>query len=59
MDADAVDGSVSAVDPLGIASKGIALLGLFNSSIVMPSNFVIPTTGGSPLLTNSYWPARE
>jgi hypothetical protein len=54
--AEAVDGSVSAVDPTGIDPKGIFLRGLFSSSIVMPSNFVIPTTGGSPFFTNSYWP---
>lgn len=35
---------------------GSCLLGLFSSSKVTPSSFVIPTTAGSPFLTNSYWP---
>ena len=56
VDVDTLDGVVSAVEPTGIESNGIFLLGLFNSSMVTPSNFVIPTTGGSPFLTNSYWP---
>jgi hypothetical protein len=35
---------------------GSFLLGLFKSSNVIPSSFVMPTTAGSPFLTNSYWP---
>lgn len=41
----------------GIACAGSAAilrLGLISSSNVTPSNFVIPTIGGSPLFTNSY-----
>jgi hypothetical protein len=45
------------IDP-GIG-RGTSRRGLFNSSIVTPSNFVIPTTGGSPFLTNSYMPRGE
>lgn len=42
---------------LRVASTvGSCLLGLFNSSNVTPSSFVIPTTAGSPFFTNSYWP---
>ena len=37
--------------------KGTSLLGRFNVSSVTPSvSFVMPTTGGSPFLTNSYNP---
>lgn len=56
VEVDTLDGKVSAVEPIGIESNGIFLLGLFSSSSVTPSNFVIPTTGGSPFFTNSYWP---
>jgi hypothetical protein len=55
---DAVDGIVSAVEPRGVESRGILRLGLFSSSNVTPSSFVMPTTGGSPFLTNSYKPVR-
>lgn len=39
--------------------SGIFLLGLFNSSSVIPSSLVIPTTGGSPFFTNSYNPVTR
>jgi hypothetical protein len=41
---------------VGKEPSGIARRGLFNSSIVIPSSFVIPTTAGSPFFTNSYKP---
>lgn len=31
-------------------------LGRFSSSSVIPFSFVMPTTGGSPFMTNSHWP---
>jgi hypothetical protein len=52
----------AAVDPeaRGKSGRGIARLGLFKSSMVIPSTIlVIPTTGGSPFLTNSYMPIEE
>jgi hypothetical protein len=55
-DADAVEGRVSDVEPAGMDPKGIFLLGRFSSSIVTPSNFVMPMTGASPFFTNSYMP---
>ncbi len=56
MDVDTAGGSVSAGGGAGVEPSGIFLLGLFNSSRVIPSNFVIPTTGESPFFTNSYMP---
>ena len=45
----------------GLLESGISgMRGLLNSSMVNPSEtFVIPITGGSPLLTNSYWPGGK
>lgn len=40
----------------GGVTAGSFLLGRLSSSRVIPSSFVIPTTGGSPFLTNSHWP---
>lgn len=51
---DAAAAATAATAP-GIG-RGTALLGLFRSSIVIPSNFVMPTTGASPFFTNSYMP---
>ena len=51
---DAAAAAAAATAP-GIGS-GTALLGLLRSSIVIPSSFVMPTTGASPFLTNSYMP---
>lgn len=59
IEADTVFGIVSAVEPAGIEPSGIFLLGLFSSSIVILSNLVMPTTGGSPFLTNSYMPEHN
>jgi hypothetical protein len=57
IEVETVEDIVSAVDPIGIdIPRGTFLLGRFNSSIVIPSSFVMPTTGGSPFLTNSYIP---
>jgi len=50
------EGNVSAVGEAGIVLRGTFLRGFFNSSNVTPSNLVIPTTGASPFLTNSYMP---
>jgi len=41
------------------AAAGSFFLGRFSSSKVTPSSFVIPTTGGSPFLTNSHCPATQ
>lgn len=43
----------------GVCGAGSFLLGRLSSSSVTPSSFVMPTTGGSPFLTNSYWPGQE
>lgn len=44
----------------GIGRRGTSLRGLFNDSSVTPSlSLVIPTTGGSPFLTNSYRPTHS
>ena len=40
-------------------SAGSFFHGRFRSSSVIPSSFVIPTTGASPLWTNSYCPAQQ
>lgn len=50
---------VSVIELVGIDPNGIFLLGRFNSSIVIPSSLVIPTTGGSPFFTNSYMPKNN
>lgn len=56
-DDDTVPGAVVDVVPASMLPSGISLLGRFNCSMVTPlPNFVIPTTGGSPLRTNSYRP---
>lgn len=44
------------VDGEDVVGAGSFFHGFFSSSKVIPSSFVIPTTGGSPLLTNSYCP---
>lgn len=49
----------SAADGAGVDSTETFLRGFFNSSKVTPSNFVIPTTGASPFLTNSYMPKEK
>lgn len=44
---------------LVVTSKGSFTRGLFISSTVTPiGTFVIPMTGGSPFLTNSYNPLK-
>lgn len=49
---DAAGGGTGAV-----CNSGSFFLGRFRSSNVMPSvSLVMPTTGGSPFLTNSHWP---
>lgn len=51
--------SATAADTTGGTSTvGNFLRGLLSSSSVMPSSFVMPTTGGSPFFTNSCWPNR-
>tara|TARA_R110002033_G_scaffold29939_1_gene66708 strand:+ start:119 stop:334 length:216 start_codon:yes stop_codon:yes gene_type:complete len=55
VDVEVVFEGVSAASAPGIG-RGSFLLGLFSSAKVTPSNFVIPTTGGSPFFTNSYIP---
>lgn len=52
-DVDVADSGILAMPGIG---RGTFLLGRFSSSIVIPSNFVIPTTGASPFFTNSYMP---
>ena len=59
IEADKLDGTASGVELIGVDSKGIFLRGLLSSSIVIPSSFVMPTTGGSPFLTNSYMPENK
>lgn len=52
---DAVFGGLA----LFFTSRGTSRLARFRLSSVTPlPNFVIPTTGGSPFLTNSHIPAR-
>jgi len=53
-------GEMEAAGSVGNAAESISifLLGLLSSSKVTPSNFVIPTTGGSPFFTNSYIPVK-
>lgn len=49
---DAAGGGTGAV-----CNSGSFFLGRFRSSNVMPPvSLVMPTTGGSPFLTNSHWP---
>ncbi len=59
VEVDTEAGIVSAMEPAGTDPHGIFLLGRFNSSIVIPSSLVIPTTGGSPFFTNSYMPKNN
>lgn len=47
---------VTAGDTLGPSAVGNCFRGRFRSSRVTPSNFVMPTTAGSPFLMNSYCP---
>ena len=56
-DAETAVGTVPIVASVGKEPSGIARRGRFSSSIVTPSSFVIPTTAGSPFLTNSYKPS--
>jgi hypothetical protein len=56
---DDVEEAASSATPVGIDPTGASLLGLFSSSSVTPSSFVMPTTGASPFLTNSYRPMKE
>ena len=50
--------AVAVSSGMGVEPRRIFLLGLFNSAMVTPSNFVMPITGGSPFFTNSYIPIR-
>lgn len=52
-------GEISACPLLDLVGR-IAILGLCMSSKVIPSLILVtPTTGGSPLFTNSYWPMYQ
>lgn len=55
---DEAEEGASSVTPVGIDPAGASLLGFFSSSSVTPSSFVMPTTGASPFLTNSYNPVK-
>jgi hypothetical protein len=52
-----LDGVVDGESAAG-SGAGIFFHGRLRSSRVIPSNFVSPTTGGSPLWTNSYCPGK-
>ena len=57
--AEADKPDIPSSDPAGGDPRGTFRLGLFSSSMVIPSSFVMPTTGGSPFLTNSYMPVTK